>query len=296
MTRKSLWHIVTLAAVVLAAGLASSCGPAGDGTADSSQKAHDERMAEEHKNDTAEPSPAVEAEPASPVEVSEVIYAHVGGQDMTGYLARPEEAEGDLPAVIVIHEWWGLNDNVRAMARQLAGEGYLALAVDLYGGESATDRDGAMALMSASRENPEAGQENLRLAHAYLKNEQGATRIGSIGWCFGGGWSLQTGILLAGEVHATVIYYGRVETDPEKLAAIEAPVLGLFGGLDRGIPVEGVRLFESTLRELGKDVRVHIYDDANHAFGNPSGTNYNAEAAADAWQKTLAFLRETLKT
>jgi carboxymethylenebutenolidase len=267
-----------------------ACAPAEEG-----EEAHADRMAEEHAGDTAEPSPAAAAEPSAPVRASEVVYANVEGQDVTGYLARPEEAEGDLPALIVIHEWWGLNDNIRSMARQLAGEGYLALAVDLYGGDTASDPDGARALMGAVAQNPEPAKENLRLAHAYLNNELGAARVGSIGWCFGGGWSLTAGLTLGEELDATVIYYGRLATDPEELAAVQAPVLGLFGALDGTIPVETVREFESAMQELGKDVRIHVYDGADHAFANPSGTRYDAEAATDAWQKTLAFLAETLK-
>ncbi len=285
MCSRSPWLILALGALLVA-----GCGPAPD-----SQEATDERMAAEHEGDTPVPSPAAGVEPAASVEASEVVYADLGGQEVTGYLARPEGGEGELPAVIVIHEWWGLNDNIRSMARQLAGEGYLALAVDLYGGEVASEREGARALMAAVRENPAAAEENLRQAHAYLTQEHGAPRVGSIGWCFGGGWSLSTGLMLGGEVQATVIYYGRVRTDRQELAALQAPVLGIFGSLDGGIPVELVREFESAAKELGKDVRVHVYEGADHAFANPSGTRYHEEHAKDAWEKTLAFFEETLK-
>lgn len=286
MTNKSYqWGALALGAVLLA-----GCAPT------DSQKAHDERMAAEHKDDAPEPSPAVVAEPAAPVVASEVVYATVDGREVTGYLARPENAEGDLPGILVIHEWWGLNDNIRAMTRQLAGEGYLALAVDLYGGESAGDPEGARALMGQVRDNPEPARENLRQAHAYLRDELGATRIGTIGWCFGGGWSLNAALLLPGEIDATVIYYGHLVTDRDELAAITAPVLGIFGAEDGGIPVERVREFESVLHDLGKDARIHVYEGADHAFANPSGTRYQAEAAADAWAKTLAFFTETLKS
>lgn len=255
-----------------------------------SQKAVDERLAGEHQGDEPVPTPAAEAGTAAAVESEEVAY----GDGANGFLARPAGAQGPLPGLIVIHEWWGLNDNIRAVARRLAGQGYLALAVDLYGGEVASTPEKARELTGKVRNDPDAARANLRQAHAYLKT-LGATKIGTIGWCFGGGWSLQAGLLLASQVDATVIYYGRLVTDPEKLMALRAPVLGLFGSEDQGIPVETVREFEKAMKELGKDVRVHVYEGASHAFANPSGTRYNAEAAEDAWAKTLAFLDETLK-
>ena len=166
--------------------------------------------------------------------------------------------------------------------------------MDLYAGEVAEDRDGARALMSSAMENAESLEENLRQAHAYLET-RGATAVGSIGWCFGGGWSLQTALMLGDELDAAVIYYGRVVTDKTELETLETPILGLFGALDQGIPVESVEAFETALDELGKDAEIHIYDDADHAFGNPSGSRYQAEAAEDAWTKTLAFFAEHLK-
>jgi carboxymethylenebutenolidase len=167
------------------------------------------------------------------------------------------------------------------------------LAVDLYEGEVAEDREGAMTLMRGASENRDRLVENLRQAHAYLA-AQGATSIGVIGWCFGGGWSLQTGLTLGDEIDATVIYYGRLQTETDALAALASPVLGIFGAEDRGIPLEGVRKFEAALAELGKPASIHVYEGADHAFANPSGTRYNAEAAEDAWSKTLAFFAQHL--
>jgi carboxymethylenebutenolidase len=196
--------------------------------------------------------------------------------------------------VIVIQEGWGLNDNIRAMARRLAAEGYVALAVDLYEGQVAEESARARELMSAAMERAESLEDNLRQAHRYL-GEQGAESIGVIGWCFGGGWSLRTALLLPDEIDATVIYYGRLVTDSEQLAALESPILGLFGSEDQGIPLESVREFESVLESLGKDAAIHVYEGANHAFANPSGTRYNADAAEDAWKKTLEFFTANLK-
>ena len=123
----------------------------------------------------------------------------------------------------------------------------------------------------------------------------GATKIGSIGWCLGGGMSLRTALLHPQDLDAAVIYYGRVQTDREVLAPLEVPILGLFGAEDQGIPVATVRAFEATLKELGKDARIHIYEGANHAFANPTGNRYHAEAAGDAWARTLAFFAEHLR-
>jgi carboxymethylenebutenolidase len=202
---------------------------------------------------------------------------------------------GPLPGVIVIHEWWGLNQNIRSMTERLAGEGYAALAVDLYEGQVADDPDRARQLASASRNRVPAIQDNLRQARDYLAREVEAPKIGSIGWCFGGGWSLATAELLGDRIDAAVIYYGRLTSDPQRLLRVEAPILGIFGSEDRAISVESVREFEAALQKLDQPVEIHIYEGADHAFANPSGTRYDAEAAADAWQKTRKFLREHLR-
>jgi carboxymethylenebutenolidase len=179
------------------------------------------------------------------------------------------------------------------MARRLAGEGYIALAVDLYEGVVATDREGAMAAMRSVDEG--GATANLRAAHEFLKQRQGATRVGVIGWCFGGGWSLNTGIDLGDEIAATVIYYGRLTTDRERLAGLSSPVLGLFGSEDGGIPVSSVRAFEAAMRQLGKDPSIQVYEGADHAFANPSGERYDAPAAEDAWKRTTTFFAEHLR-
>jgi carboxymethylenebutenolidase len=258
------------------------------------EKADMQRMAQEHQHDKPTPSPAAMQEPAQPVTGAEVTYGEAGGKPLRGYVARPKSAQGALPSVIVIHEWWGLNDNVRAMTRRLAGEGYQALAVDLYGGAHADNPDAAMKLMNAAMQNPAAAQDNLKLAAAWLEGK-GAKKLGVVGWCFGGGWSLGTTLLMPGKIDGTVIYYGHLETDPAKLAAIKHPVLGLFGAEDKSIPVDSVRAFESALKKQGTPVEIKIYDGAGHAFANPSGGSYRPDAAKDAWQRTTAFLARTLK-
>jgi carboxymethylenebutenolidase len=286
-------HSAVVCAALLAVAPWTGAACAGG---DTQEPSHTDRMAAEHAGDhpVAGAAADVEEPPASEVVTERVVYATVGGKEVTGYLARPAGSAGGHPGVIVIHEWWGLNDNVETMARMLAHEGYAALAVDLYGGEAAGDPEGARALMQKVMDDPAPAKDNLRQAHAYLTRKLGAPRTGVIGWCFGGGWSLQTALLLP-ELDAAVMYYGRVVTDQDELRALRAPLLGLFGAEDQGIPVDGVRAMEAALGELGKDVTIVVYPGAGHAFANPSGTRYQADAAKDAWAKTTAFFAEHLE-
>ncbi len=247
-------------------------------------------MAQEHEGDTSLPSGAAFA-PRRPVTTESVQYEN----GVRGYLARPQDVEEPLPGLIVIHEWWGLNENIQAMTERLAGEGYFALAVDLFGGEVAQGREDALRLMGEAMAAPGAATANLRSAYDFLVGTQGATRVGTIGWGFGGAWSLVSAIALGDELDAAVVYYGRLITDKTELEKIEAPVLGLFGKADQGIPVSSVKAFQRAMKELGKTVEVKIYDHADHAFANPSGSRYDAEAAADAWKRTTGFLHETLR-
>ena len=278
----------TLGAIALIL-LLPACGQAGD------EKSDLDRMAQEHKHDKPAATQAATTPPAQEVTGEEVVYAEVGGKPVRGFLAKPKAGQGPLPAVIVIQEWWGLNDNIRQMAKRLAGEGYTALAVDLYGGQVATDPGQAQKLMQAVLQNRAAGEENLRQAYNYLETKQKAPKIGVIGWCFGGGWSLATALMLPDQIDAAVVYYGHLETDKEKLAKLRAPVLGFFGGKDKSLPLATVRQFEAALKELGKPVGVQVYDNADHAFANPSGGNYDEAAAKDSWQRTTAFFAKHLK-
>jgi len=251
------------------------------------------RMAVEHHDDHPTASPMAEAAPRGAIESAAVVYADLGGVSVSGHFATPAGGEG-AAAVVLIHEWWGLNDNIRAVAGRLAGEGYTALAVDLYEGETPDGREGAARLARAARGRTDRVTDNLRQAVAYLQ-ARGAERIGVVGWCFGGGWSLRTALAVPTAIDAAVIYYGRLVTDPAELEPLRAPVLGLFGELDSGIPPETVRAFEAALGELGKPASIHIYPGAGHAFANPSGERYRRAAADDAWAKTLAFFDEHLR-
>jgi carboxymethylenebutenolidase len=251
--------------------------------------------AAEHEHDAPTPTPAAEQAPAVPVLEQELAYGEGARSNLVGYLAMPQDAAEPLPGIIVIHEWWGLNDNIKAMTRRLAGEGYVALAVDLYGGATAETPEAAQALMSALLAGPDAARNNLSQAYDYLEKYAFAPRIASIGWCLGGGQSLQTALQYPDALDAMVMYYGQVVTDPARLEPLNVPVLGFFGSEDESIPVRDVQQLRSTLKDLGKNAEVLIVVGADHAFANPSGGNYNEQAANEAWATTLAFLERHLK-
>ena len=257
-------------------------------------RANVDAMTREHAGDTSDPSLAALIAPQRAVISERLPYAEVNDELVYGHFVFPFDMVDPLPAIIVIHEWWGLNDNVRAMADRLAGEGYIVLAVDLFNGSTANTTEQARQQMLAVVENPEPAADNIRQAYAFVTTTAGAPRIGSLGWCFGGGWALNTAMLFPEDLDASVIYYGQVTDDEERLRDISAPILGLFGAEDQGISVESVQNFEAALERLRKNYEIHIYPDADHAFANPTGNAYNAEAADDAWQKTLAFLNRHL--
>jgi carboxymethylenebutenolidase len=194
----------------------------------------------------------------------------------------------------MIHEWWGLNDNIRSMADRLAGEGYIVFAVDLYAGGVAGTPGEARALMMQVVEDPESANENIKAAYRFVSETAGAPRIGSLGWCFGGGWSLNAARLFPDTLDASVIYYGQVTSDDELLRPIEVPILGLFAADDSGIKVASVEAFRDALERLRKNFEVHVYPGVGHAFANPTGRNYDAATAEDAWQRTLEFLHRHL--
>jgi carboxymethylenebutenolidase len=225
---------------------------------------------------------------------SKTVSYKSGAETVQAVLYTPA-GKGPFPAVIVIHEWWGLTDWVKDQAAKLADEGYVALAVDLYRGKVATTRDQAHELMSGAPE--DRVKRDLRAAFEFLQSQPNVkqNRMAAIGWCMGGGYALDVA-LQEPTLAADVINYGHLATDPEALKKINAPILGLFGALDEGIPPRDVRKFAETLQEMGKKVEIKIYDDAGHGFENPINKDgYRAADAADAWKRTVNFLAETLK-
>jgi len=293
--RQGILMLAALAALLFAA--CETEQPDATMAADSeAARANVEAMAEQHAEDTTEPSEAAMMEPSVPVISERLAYAEVEDELVYGYFVFPADMVDPLPAVIMIHEWWGLNDNIRAMADRLAGEGYIVLAIDLFSGDVAQSPEAARQLMLSVVEDAAAAEDNIRQAYNFVRNTGGAPSVASLGWCFGGGWSLNTAMLLPDELDAAVIYYGQVTDSEDKLRPISAPILGLFGAEDRGISVDSVRSFQAALERLRKDFEIEIYPGAQHAFANPTGNAYNAQAATDAWQRTLDFLARHLRT
>jgi len=203
-----------------------------------------------------------------------------------------------FPAIIMIHENKGLNDNIKNMANLLAKEGYVVLAVDLFNGEVTTNQTRASELSQSIRDNPDLAISNLQGAVKYLTSLPNVNpdKIASLGWCFGGQQSLQ--LALNSEDHplsATVIYYGRLVTELETLSKIKWPVLGIFGDEDESIPVATVEQFEDALTKNGITNEIYIFKGVGHAFANPSGDNYAPNETKNAWQKTLIFLNKYLR-
>jgi len=218
-----------------------------------------------------------------------------GEEQASGLLVTPE-GKGPFPALVVIQEWWGVNDWIKDQARALAREGYVALAVDLYRGKVATKQEEAHQLMMGTP--PDQALRDLQAGFAYLQAHPAVRkdRVGSIGWCMGGRYALQLATVEP-KLAAAVAYYGAPPTDPAAIAAIQAPVLGSFGAEDKGPTPEQARAFEAAMKKAGKAVDIKVYDGAGHAFANVNNPwgGYRKEAAEDAWARTTAFLAKYLK-
>src|SRR5512139_141184 len=211
------------------------------------------------------------------------------------YLSLPK-GEGTHPAVIVIHEWWGLTDWVKQQADSLAANGYIALAVDLYRGNVTSDQAKAHEFMSGLAEDD--AMKMLLAATDFLRNRSDvrAHAMGVIGWCMGGKYAIRLAAADPG-IKACVMYYGAPITDEKTIRGIQAAVLGNFGGEDQGPSPEQVTTFEKALRKAGNKVDFKIYPGAPHAFANPNNPwgGYREAAAMDAWSRTLRFLLDELR-
>jgi carboxymethylenebutenolidase len=221
----------------------------------------------------------------------EMVEIPIEGADpVHGALALPEA--DSAPALLLVHEWWGLNDQIKAVAAEFAKLGFIAFAIDLFDSEPAIDAEGAMALTQGL--DADKATAKLVAAIEWLAGQvQSNGKVGTIGWCFGGGWALNAS--LATPLDATVIYYGNVSKTPEEVAALHGPVLGHFGTLDQNITREMVERFQKSMEEAGKgDLLTVNWYEADHAFANPSGARYDADDAKLAWDRTLEFLNAQL--
>jgi carboxymethylenebutenolidase len=220
---------------------------------------------------------------------SRMVAYRSGPDTVRGYLTTPD-GTGPFPALIVIHEWWGLNDWVKEKAGNLSEQGFVTLAIDLYRGQVATSPEEAHEIMRGLPE--DRAVRDLKAAFEYLRSRDDVDSgsIGSIGWCMGGGYSLAAATNIP-DLAAGVICYGRLVTDTVAINQIHAPLLGIFGEDDRGISPASVHSFEETATALGKNVTVKIYPGCGHAFMNESNKNgYRAEATHDAWDQIRLFL------
>ncbi len=217
-----------------------------------------------------------------------------GSEAASGYLSVPSAA-GRHPGLVVIQEWWGVNDFVKGKADHFASEGYVAIAPDLYRGKIATDPDTAHQLMRGLPE--DRALRDLKGAVTYLRTRPDVDprKIGVVGWCMGGGYSLSLALAdptLAGGV----LYYGRLLTDDATIGSLQVPLLGNFGGQDQGISPESVRAFAKKAKAAGKNVDFKIYPDAGHQFASSTDPKIGRPAdARDADARTERFLEKMLK-
>jgi carboxymethylenebutenolidase len=225
---------------------------------------------------------------------NETVSYQSASETVNGYLALPSGG-GKHPAIIVIHEWWGLNDWVKQQADKFAGLGYVAMAVDLYRGQTGKTPDEAHILMRGLPD--DRGLRDLESAFTYLASRPDVepNKIGAIGWCMGGGWSVKLAEVQP-KLAAFVVNYGSLPTDAGIIAKIKAPMLGNFGADDKGIPPSSVQAFESAMKSDGKSPDIKIYQGAGHAFQNPNNKDgYRPEATADADKRIDNFFAKFLK-
>jgi carboxymethylenebutenolidase len=244
---------------------------------------------------TPTPAPGEQAAPEARDIVAETLpYAEVDERLVYGHFVFPVDMVDPLPGVILIHERWGLDEGTKTLADQLAAQGYVVLAIDLFGGNVATNGEESRKLILPVVENQATAEENIRQAYEFLLTTAQAPRIGAIGWSFGGNWALNTAMLYPNELDAAVIYYGQLTSSEERLSPVNVPILGIFGENDRGITADKVSGFAAALEELGKTYQVEVYPGVGHAFADPTGSNYDETTASEAWRVVLAFLGEHL--
>jgi len=225
---------------------------------------------------------------------TETVTFPNGKDTIGGFLATPEKP-GRYPGLIVVHEWYGLNDWVKEQTVKLASEGFVALAVDLYRGKVAADAGEAHELSRGLPDDRAVLDLMAGIVYLTTRNDVDHTRVGTIGWCMGGGYAVQLAMHVP-RLGACVVNYGALPTDPNDLQNIGAPFLGNFGADDRGITPADVQAFQKSMETLGRKVDIKIYDGAGHGFENPNNKDgYRPQAAEDAWNRTIAFLNKSLK-
>ena len=224
-----------------------------------------------------------------------INYHSIEDEKVMGYLSKPK-SKGPFPGIILIHEWWGLNQDIKNKADEFAKKGYIALAVDLYRGNNTSEPNIARKLAGNVRGNIDEAFKNLKSGLDYLKkiNEVDPQKLAAIGWCFGGGWSYQIAKNNLG-VKASVIYYGRFNPDDD-LSIMRSNIIGHFAENDRGISIDNVKEFQAKLKTHKGYHEIYIYPNTMHGFASRPGENsiYNKNASDKAWKRTISFLDKTL--
>ena len=215
--------------------------------------------------------------------------------EIMGYLSKPKTNTA-LPGIILIHEWWGLNQDIKNKADEFAKKGYVALAVDLYQGKSTASPKKARNLAGRVRNNMNEAFENLESALDFLKSLDNVNKnkLASVGWCFGGGWSYQVAKNNL-DVKASIIYYGRFNPEDD-LSIMRANILGHFAEKDRGIKIDNVKEFQVKLNTLNGEHEIYIYPNTMHGFAsrpNDNNSAFDKAASDEAWRRTIVFLEKT---
>ena len=234
---------------------------------------------------------ASSSKPAAP----ETSFVHIGsGEQAAGaFVAWPAGAQA-APGIVVVHEWWGLNDQIRAVARRLSSQGYLAIVPDLYHGRVASDPMKAHELMRGLQEPEALGTLEAAVAWVRAQPRAAKSRVGVIGFCMGGGLAQDLALQDPG-VAAAVMFYGGPETDPDKLAKLKGALQAHFGVEDEGIPMKRVEEFRAAFQKAGRSAEIFTYPGAGHAFMHEGLPSYRPDAARQAWARTLAFFQKHLR-
>ena len=272
------------AAQLILATLLAGCG---SGTSESPEGAP--APAESPEVSPGAETPA-EAQQARAVISERLPYMEFEDHLVYGHFVFPSDMVEPLPAVVLVHEWWGLDDNVKTVADELAAEGYIVFAVDLFSGETTESPAKARTLAAKVIEDPASAIANVRAAYDMVSDTAGAPRVGIIGWGLGGGLSLDAAATFGDDIDAVVNYYGQVDVDEDALLPITAPLLGHYGAEDKRVSGETLKAFEESLTRLRKNYEIKTYPAVGSAFTNPTSNNFNREATNSAWQETLEFL------
>ncbi len=301
--RIALALLAVLSLLLLALPLFAQAGLPGaiKGQLDQAQAQHDQQL-RDAMGDTPATPPATAPDkdygwierPTPPGSDIPKVRLYVAHPDYSHYNGAP-----NLPALLVLQEWWGVNDDIKQRAEDFAAKGYVAVAVDLYDGKVTADPKEAPKLKTGLTD--AGAMLRMKVGLDYLtdlaqRKIVDPAKIGAVGWCMGGGYALQLA-LADPRIKAVAIFYGQLVTDPAKLKTLQGPVLGIFGNDDKSITPDQVNKFEAALKEAKIPSEIHRYDNAGHAFASQAATAmgaYKPEPAKDAWAKFYAWLDKSL--